>query len=106
VQGRWAEANLVPGSSNILELLLADSTVSGTGSYTIEAGSGGTTTITGIATSSRVDLDLARSDGVVEHFRGRLVTPDTMSGSLYFTGLAFVTDPFPVTFVRLVPLTL
>jgi hypothetical protein len=106
VQGRWTAPNQVPGSSTVFDLLLADSTVAGTGTYTIEAGPSGTISVTGTATALRVDLDLARSDGLVGHFRGRLVTADSMSGSLYFTGLPYGNDPIIAAFVRVVPLKL
>ena len=94
--GDWLQARLVPGSSMLLHLTLRDTTVTGTGTFSIEAGANGTLTVTGIATSSQVSLDMVQSNGTTAHFRGTLATADSMSGSLYYDR-----DPIFATFLRL-----
>ena len=106
VTGSWYETNQVVGSSTVLELIVLDTLITGTGTSTLEAGPSYVLRVTGVVTASRLDLDFARPDGTVGHFRGHRAAPDSIAGSLYYTGLPFVNDPAPTTFVRVVPLKL
>jgi hypothetical protein len=103
--GTWAQVFSVPGASTVMTLALADTTISGSGTFTIEAGASGTLAVTGMITAgSTIDLDLTRSDGWVAHFRGTLVTPDSLSGYAYghWTTMIGIGDPAPAEFHRVV----
>ena len=106
VTGTWYQTNQVTGSSTVLQLIVQDTTIMGNGMSTLEAGPSYALSVTGKVTATRVDLDFARPDGTVGHFRGMRIAPDSISGSLYYTGLQFVNDPAPATFVRRYPLYL
>jgi hypothetical protein len=101
--GTWSQAFSIPGASTIVTLGVADTTVSGIGTYTIEAGQPGTIAVTGMITAgSTVDLDLTRSDGWIAHFRGTLVTRDSLSGYMWghSTTMIGIGDPAPAGFHR------
>jgi hypothetical protein len=107
LRGTWAESARVPGSSTVITLAVADTTITGTGTYTIEAGQPGTIVVTGMITGGvTVDLQLVRSDGWMGYFRGTLASPDSLSGFSWGhstnTTLA-VADPAPDNFHRVVP---
>jgi len=91
----------------VFTLAVADTIVSGTGTYTIEAGQPGTIAITGMITGgSTIDLDLSRSDRGVAHFRGQLVTHDSLSGYTYgrwTTTMLGISDPAPTGYHRVSP---
>jgi hypothetical protein len=106
LRGAWAESALYPGISTVITLAVADTTITGTGTYTIEAGRPGTIAVTGMITAgTNVALDLTRSDGGITHFRGTLSSPDSLSGFSYgiFSTTLAIADPAPDSFHRLVP---
>jgi hypothetical protein len=103
LRGTWAQAFSIPGASTVITLAVADTTVSGTGTYTIEAGQPGTIVITGMVSGgSTIDLDLSRSDGWIAHFRGTLVTPDSIEGYAWghSTTMIGIGDPAPAGYHR------
>ncbi len=78
--GTWSRNGNVVGSSLGFALSAADTTLSGTGTFAIEAGMSGTLTVTGVRSGSTVNLVLLTNLGVREHFNGSLTGPDAMSG--------------------------
>src|SRR6187397_1643432 len=70
LRGTWAESGRASGASTVVTLAVADTTITGTGTYTIEAGQSGTIVVAGMVSGTTVDFDLARSDGWIAHFRG------------------------------------
>jgi hypothetical protein len=104
LRGTWAEAALFPGISTVIALAVTDSTITGTGTYTIEAGRPGTIVVTGMITAgTTVDLQLARSDGWIGSFRGVLTSPDSLNGYSWGHSSMMVADPAPDSFHRVVP---
>lgn len=104
IPGTWSESRTIPGVSTIISLAVADTSITGTGTYTIEAGHPGTIVVTGtISDGKTVDLDLVRSDGWVGHFRGSLASHDSLSGSSWFRSSSVVGDPAPDSYHRIAP---
>ncbi|MDB4888345.1 MAG: hypothetical protein JWL61_200 [Gemmatimonadetes bacterium] len=104
LRGTWAELYQIPGVSTVITLAVADTSITGMGTYTIEAGRPGTIAVTGMISAEKtVDLDLARSDGWVGHFRGSLALHDSLSGYLWFRSSLGIGDPAPVSFKRMTP---
>ena len=107
LRGTWAESALFPGISTVITLAVADTTITGTGTYTIEAGRPGTIVVAGMVTAgTTVDLELARSDGWIGHFRGTLSSRDSLSGYSWGHSSMMtipVADPAPDSFHRIVP---
>jgi hypothetical protein len=101
--GTWSQSFSIPGPSTVIALAVADTTVAGTGTFAIEAGQSGTIAVTGMISSGEtVDLDLTRSDGWIAHFRGTLVTHDSLSGYMWghSTTMIGIGDPAPAAFHR------
>ena len=95
--GRWYEQIGIPGASTVFDLTVTGATVMGSGSYTMEAGQPGTLTVTGEVSGNNIRLDITRSDSLVIHFNGTLITPYALSGYAYQTGphQVGVSDPAP-----------
>lgn len=81
----------VGGLSYQFTLVLADAHVTGTGQWAVFGGQSGTITITGLASANAISLDLTLghdSPGtlpfLIEHFEGRLKTPNELVGTLTF----------------------
>lgn len=104
LSGTWAESHLIPGVSTVITLAVADTSITGTGTYTIEAGQPGTVAVTGmISAAETVDLELIRSDGWIGHFRGALVSHDSLAGYSWFRNSLVVGDPAPTSYHRIAP---
>ncbi len=99
LKGTWAEPFTIPGSSFIMTLDTQDTTVTGTGFFSYEAGPAGTLSVTGTVSGEQVDLDVTYSTGLHEHFRGG-VQFDTFSGDSWSTPVG---DPAPFTLKRTTP---
>jgi hypothetical protein len=99
LRGTWSEPFSFPGISTVFQLSVADTMVSGTGSYSIEAGRSGTLTVTGVISGADVKLDILRDNGDLAHFVGRLTAPTVLDG--YITDpSALQNDPAPMEFRR------
>ena len=104
LRGTWSELYQIPGASTVITLAVADTSITGTGTYAIEAGQPGTIAVTGTISSEKmVDLDLVRSDGWAGHFHGALASRDSLSGYLWFRSVNQIGDPAPASFKRLTP---
>ena len=108
LSGDWYQVIPIPGSSMVFYLSAADSTLAGTGNYTIEAGRPGTVSVAGSYTSERIRFELTRSDGNVLHFDGTLTSSDRLDGYAWYSmaGQVVVSDPAPIVFQRVVPMKL
>ncbi|MEO7082679.1 MAG: hypothetical protein ABI442_02980 [Gemmatimonadaceae bacterium] len=104
--GQWFENLSVPGAGLYFSLVVVDTTISGSGSFSIEAGPSGTISVTGVVTGGRIKLNIARSIGDTLHFDGVQTDPYDLDGYGYSTGngVVGVSDPAPVKFIRLVPI--
>jgi hypothetical protein len=99
LRGTWSDTVSYPGISTILHLTVTDTIVSGSGTYTIEAGRPGTLTVAGVISGSQVKLDLQRDYGLLAHFTGTLRAPDLLGGFVTYEA-AFASDPAPMGFRR------
>ena len=104
LQGTWSRI-IAPGSSTVLQLSVHDSTITGSGTFTSEAGPSGTLSVTGQITTGNfgpfVNIDYVQSNGPIGHFAGRLTAADVLDGSVWYTATGFGTnDPVPATFAR------
>jgi hypothetical protein len=95
--GTWALPGSMPGITTEFTLVADDTTLSGTGFFSIEAGRAGTLTVTGYATGADIELDVLWSDGSSRHFRGQLHALDRLSGIWWNTPVG---DPVDVSFDR------
>jgi hypothetical protein len=99
LKGSWSEPASFPGISTIFQLAVVDTTVSGTGTYSIEAGRSGTLTVTGVISGTQVTLDLLRDYGSLTHFWGHLTASDRLDGYATYTS-PLGNDPAPLSFQR------
>jgi hypothetical protein len=95
--GTWSQIVDFPGVSTTLHLTVSDTTITGTGAYTIEAGMPGTIIVSGVISALQARFDLARSDGTTQHFLGSLTGPDLLSG------ISWYKDPVSESFQRTGP---
>ncbi len=101
--GSWVQDGAVIGSSFVLTLSqssLRDTLVTGTGTYSIEAGRSGTLTVTGGATDTRVTLEIVYDYGPVAHFDGAPATASVLSGAMKNGPKESLMPSYLVTFHR------
>jgi hypothetical protein len=99
--GDWYESLTVPGSGLSFKLTVVDTTISGSGTFSIEAGQSGTTSVTGVISAGHVKLTIARSLGDTLHFDGVVTDPYDLDGFGYYAGPGLpIGDPASVTFMR------
>jgi hypothetical protein len=95
LNGTWSEPFTVPGSSLVITLATHDTTVSGTGTYSNEAGPSGTVAVTGMISRKTIDLDIVFDDRHVMHFTGELASPTRLLGTWHSTPVG---DPVNIEF--------
>ena len=94
--GTWSENGLGQfGTSFIMVLAAHDTTVTGTGSYAIEAGRSGTVTVAGVIGDPNIILTITYDDSDVAHFNAQLQADNTLGGAWYT-----VSDPIEVSFTK------
>jgi len=94
--GDWAQSPTVVGSSLVLHLASADPALSGSGTYTMEAGPSGTLSIRGSYVAPQVHLVLNFDRGGEEDFTGTLSADGRMTGTLTTAGGL----SFNISFIR------
>lgn len=100
LKGTWSRPNGFPGTSFTIFLDTQDTTVTGTGFFSYEAGPAGTLTVTGTVSGNTVDLDVVYTiTDQHEHFRGEVFL-DTFSGDSWPTPVG---DPAPFELHRAPP---
>jgi hypothetical protein len=82
IVGLWDMTGSPPGNSQDMVLTLNGSTVSGRGSWCGEALGCGTTTVTGTATGNSIHLVTTFDSGLIETFDGRLISRNSLVGSV------------------------
>ena len=90
LRGTWAEPIEIPGSSLVMVLSTSDTVVTGTGTFSGEAGPSGTLTVAGTISGTTINFDVTfESDRImniqVMHFRGSLVGNTKLQGIWYST---------------------
>lgn len=86
VSGTWANSAIGPYYRESMTLTQTGDHVSGTGTYAIEAGRTGPTTIDGMLTGKTVTLAITRDYGLVETFTGSLTDATHLTGTLAMDG--------------------
>jgi hypothetical protein len=82
VTGTWVHAAIGPVYRESMTLTQDGTRVSGTGTYAIEAGRSGPTTIDGTVTGKALTLTIRRDYGLIETFAGTLTDAKHLSGTL------------------------
>ena len=103
LRGTWSESVPLLGIANVVTLQVSDTTISGTGTYAIEAGQPGTIIVSGVITGATVNFDMARSNGWTGHFRGTLSTAGRLTGISWYESAWSHGDPAPASFQRTGP---
>jgi hypothetical protein len=79
--GTWVADSLVTGASLVLNLRLRNEVLSGTGTYSIEAGRSGTLDVGGTYRSPAIAMNLEYDYGFVAPFTGTLTSSQQIVGS-------------------------
>ncbi len=82
VQGTWSENTSVPGVSLVLEITQDGSTISGGGTYAIEAGRSGTLQLSGSYARPNITLTIQRDYGLTQTYSGVVLDSDHMKGMI------------------------
>src|SRR5215831_4804261 len=86
LNGTWAHTAIGPVYREAMTLNQAGTHVTGTGTYAIEAGRSGPTTIDGTISGRTMTLTITRDYGLVESFTGKLTDPTHLTGTLAIEG--------------------
>jgi hypothetical protein len=82
--GTWARVENVLASQLTMTLVVVETTVTGSGSFSIEAGRSGTLSVSGVVTSGVVKLDLAFDYGEQAHFQGTADASGRLAGTIKY----------------------
>lgn len=82
IAGTWAHGGIGPVYRELMTLAQDGNHVTGTGTYAIEAGREGPTTIDGTLSGRTLTLTITRDYGVRETFTGTLTNPAHLVGAL------------------------
>ena len=91
IGGTWAHTAIGPVYRESMTLTQTGSHVSGTGTYAIEAGRAGPTTVAGDWSGNKLTLIITRDYGLVETFSGTLTDAKRLDGTLVIEGFQ---EPF------------
>lgn len=86
VAGTWAHTGIGPVYRELMTLTQDGNRVSGTGTYAIEAGREGPTTIDGTLSGRTLTLTITRDYGLRETFTGTLTDPAHLVGKIAMDG--------------------
>ena len=86
IGGAWAHTAIGPVYREFMTLAQSGTHVTGTGSYAIEAGREGPTSIEGDWSGTTLTLTITRDYGLRETFTGKLTDPTHLAGSLLIDG--------------------
>ena len=86
IAGTWAHTGIGPVYRELMTLAQDGNHVSGTGTYAIEAGREGPTTIDGTLSGRTLTLTITRDYGLRETFTGTLADPTDLVGALTIDG--------------------
>jgi hypothetical protein len=88
LKGSWVHTAIGPLYRESMTLSQVGTHVAGTGTYAIEAGRSGPTTIDGMVSGRTLTLTITRDYGLVETFTGRLTDATHLTGTLAIAGSA------------------
>lgn len=100
LRGTWFVPATVPVSSTRFTLAVDDTTISGSGTFSLETGPSGTIALSGAIAGTVVKLDFLTSIGQRQHFVGALTAPDALSGYFWTESAFGGNDPGGITFRR------
>lgn len=99
IDGTWKEQvqSRLPGiRGDVIELHSTGTQVSGTGSYSMEAGPSGTLSISGSYQAPNVTLTITRDRGMVATYQAKLIDATHMRGTMRYENFG----SYEKTFVR------
>jgi hypothetical protein len=88
LDGMWAHTAIGPVYREFMTLAQSGTSVTGTGTYAIEAGRAGPTTIAGTLSGKRLTLTITRDYGQVETFAGTITDATHLTGTLTIDGFS------------------
>jgi hypothetical protein len=100
VVGTWVQREAVGGTLFVLHLNARGTTVTGTGTYTVEGGRSGTLTETGTISDGALHLAITYDSGAAAQFTGEQVSDSELSGGLHLGPAQSLTPSHLVTFNR------
>lgn len=86
VTGTWAHTGIGPVYREFMTLTQTGDRITGTGTYAIEAGRTGPTTIDGTLSGKTLTLTITRDYGLTETFTGTLTDATHLAGTLAIDG--------------------
>lgn len=96
LQGTWAADFNFPGASLVLNITQVDGSITGSGTYAMEAGRSGTLRLSGAYTPPDISLSLERDDGLKQTYNGTVLDSQRMTGAIADTAGRV----YPLTFTR------
>ena len=100
ISGTWVQREAAAGTLLVLRLDAQATTVTGTGTYTVEGGRSGTLTETGTISDGALRLAITYDSGAAAQFDGRVAGDTILSGGLHFGPAQSLTPSAIVTFDR------
>lgn len=99
--GTWAQRAAAAGTSFVFTLKVEGTTVTGTGTYSVEGGrSGALTETAGTISGETLQLAITYDNGALAQFTGQVASASVLSGSLHFGPPQSLTPSAVVTFDR------
>ena len=98
LDGTWSQVVTSPGDSLTLRLMTSDTTVTGSGAYSIDVGGTGTLTVTGTISAPRVALDLVFDSTIGAHIDATLSSADSLAGTITYGPTEAQNQPQPIVF--------
>jgi hypothetical protein len=84
--GNWKQDTHIAGSSLSFDLAQSGASITGLGSYSIEAGRSGSLRVTGTAAGSSISLHISYDYGPQADFQGTLQDPTHITGTIQYGG--------------------
>jgi len=82
LQGTWASSFTIPGPSLVITLSQAGDTITGSGTYVIEAGGSGKLQVNGVYTRPAIALTLRYDNGIALTYQGTVTDAQHMNGTM------------------------
>ena len=80
--GTWSQDLDVPGSTRVMTLSVQDTTVTGTGTWALEAGGSGNLSVFGLIRDQHVTLVIAQDNDAILQFTGEVPQANVLTGTL------------------------
>ena len=98
--GTWAQRDSVAGTSFVFTLEVDGTTVTGTGTYSVQGGDSGALTATGAISGDSLQLAITYNKNAMAQFAGQPASASVLFGTLHLGPAQALTPSAPVTFDR------